>query len=269
MDIPSAKITPEALDDLFTLKGKNVMVVGGGGGIGRGLASGMARFGANVALADINPAALESAVQELKAFSDAKVRTYTVNTDDESSVEQLVANAAADMGRINVLVNAQGFNVKAPAAEFPMADFDKLMSVNMRGVMMCCKHFAAHMIALGGGKIINMSSIRGARAALGGNLAYCASKGAVDMITKQLAVELASKKVLVNAIAPIITITPMTEERVKAEADRYAKVLANVPMGRMGTVFDLIGPAVFLACKASDFVTGTILYPDGGMMAFA
>jgi len=150
-----------------------------------------------------------------------------------------------------------------------MADFDKLMSVNMRGVMMCCKHFAAHMIAQGGGKIINMSSIRGARAALGGNLAYCASKGAVDMITKQLAVELASKKVLVNAIAPIITITPMTEERVKAEADRYAKVLANVPMGRMGTVFDLIGPAVFLACKASDFVTGTILYPDGGMMAFA
>jgi NAD(P)-dependent dehydrogenase (short-subunit alcohol dehydrogenase family) len=269
MDIPSAKITPEALDDLFTLKGKNIVVVGGGGGIGRGLASGMVRYGANVALADINQAALESAVQELKAFSDAEVKTYQVNTDSEESVQALVANAARDMGRINVLLNASGFNVKAPATEFPMADWDKLFSVNVRGVMMSCKHFAAHMVEQGGGKIINLSSIRGARAALGGNLAYCASKGAVDMITKQLAVELASKKVLVNAIAPIITITPMTEERVKAEADRYAKVLANVPMGRMGTVFDLIGPTIFLASKAADFVTGTILYPDGGMMSFA
>ena len=269
MEIPSAKIVPEALDDLFTLVGKNVVVVGGGGGIGRGLAAGMVRYGANVALADINPAGLASAVEELKAFSASEVKTYQVNTDDESSVEMLVAGIVADMGRVHVLINASGFNVKAPAAEFPMADWDKLFSVNVRGVMMSCKHFEAHMIEQGGGKIINLSSIRGARAALGGNLAYCASKGAIDMLTKQLAVELASKKVLVNAIAPIITITPMTEERVKAEADRYAKVLANVPMGRMGTVFDLIGPALFLACKASDFVTGTILYPDGGMMAFA
>ena len=105
------------------------------------------------------------------------------------------------------------------------------------------------MVEQGGGKIINLSSIRGARAALGGNLAYCSSKGAIDMMTKQLAVELASKKVLVNAIAPIITITPMTEERVKREADRYEKMLVNVPMGRMGTVLDLIGPAVFLASR--------------------
>ncbi len=88
------------------------------------------------------------------------------------------------------------------------------------------------------------------------------------MITKQLAVEFASKKVLVNAIAPIITITPMTEERVKREADRYEKMLVNIPMDRMGTVADLVGPAVFLASAASDFVTGTILYPDGGTMAF-
>ena len=160
-----------------------------------------------------------------------------------------MADAVADMGRVHILINAQGFNVKAPATEFPVADWDKLFSVNVRGVMLCCKHFAKHMVEQGGGKIINLSSIRGARAALGGNLAYCASKGAIDMMTKQLAVELASKKVLVNAIAPIITITPMTEERVKREADRYEKMLVNVPMGRMGTVLDLIGPAVFLASR--------------------
>ncbi|OFV80537.1 MAG: hypothetical protein A2W26_02080, partial [Acidobacteria bacterium RBG_16_64_8] len=176
--------------------------------------------------------------------------------------------AVGDMGRIHVLVNAQGFNVKAPATEFPLADWDKLFHVNVRGVMLFCKHFAAHMVEKGGGKIINLSSIRGARGATGGNLAYCASKGAVNMLTKQLACELASKNVQVNALAPIITITPMTAERIKNEADRYERMLLNVPMGRLGTVADLVGPAVFLASAASDFVTGTILYPDGGMSSF-
>jgi gluconate 5-dehydrogenase len=268
MDMPAAKPRLEDLDDLFSLKGKNAVIVGGAGGIGRGLAGGLLRYGAQVAIADINLSALETAVAELQEFAGTTVKSYRVDTGQESSVEELVANAVADMGRVHILINAQGFNVKAPATEFPVADWDKLFSVNVRGVMICCKHFAAHMVAQGGGKIINLSSIRGARAALGGNLAYCASKGAIDMMTKQLAVELASKKVLVNAIAPIITITPMTEERVRREADRYEKMLVNVPMGRMGTVLDLIGPAVFLASRASDFVTGTILYPDGGTMAF-
>jgi NAD(P)-dependent dehydrogenase (short-subunit alcohol dehydrogenase family) len=263
------KPRPEDLDDLFSLKGKNAVVVGGGGGIGRGLAGGLLRYGAEVAIADINLSALESAVEDLKDWSDKPVRSYRVDTGQESSVEELVANAAADMGgRIHILINAQGFNVKAPATEFPLADWDKLFAVNVRGVMVCCKNFARHMVEQGGGKIINLSSIRGARAALGGNLAYCSSKGAIDMMTKQLAVELASKRVLVNAIAPIITITPMTEERVRREADRYEKMLVNIPMGRMGTVADLVGPAIFLASAASDFVTGTILYPDGGTMAF-
>lgn len=256
------------MKDLFSLKGKNVVVIGGAGGIGRGLARGFVQYGAQTAIADIDAASLETAGEEIEAATGRAVRAYTVDTGDEISVQELVAKVVADITRVHILVNAQGFNAKAPATEFPVVDWDKLFNVNVRGVMLCCKHFAAHMAEQGGGKIINLSSIRGARAALGGNLAYCASKGAVDMITKQLAVELASKKVLVNAIAPIITITPMTEERVKREADRYEKMLVNVPMGRMGTVADLIGPAVFLASAASDFVTGTILYPDGGTMAF-
>jgi len=256
------------MDDLFSLKGKNIIVVGGAGGIGRGLARGFVQYGAQVGIADINQAALETASQEIEAATGGKVKTYVVDTGEEGNVEALVKSAVGDFGRVHVLVNAQGYNTKAPATEFPMAEWDKLFSVNVRGVMMCCKHFAAHMVEQGGGKIINLSSIRGARAALGGNLAYCASKGAVNMITKQLAVELASKKVLVNAIAPIITITPMTEERVKREADRYEKMLVNVPMGRMGKVDDLVGPAIFLASAASDFMTGSILYPDGGTMAF-
>lgn len=258
------------MDDLFSLKGKNAFIVGGGGGIGRGLAAGFVQYGAQVVLADINPAALESAIGDIEAATGQKVAAYSVDPsgEQESNVQELVAKAVADLGRIHVLVNAQGFNVKAPATEFPLADWDMLFRVNVRGVMLFCKHVAAHMVEQGGGKIINLSSIRGARGATGGNLAYCTSKGAVNMLTKQLACELASKNVQVNALAPIITITPMTAERIKNEAERYDRMLLNVPMGRLGTIADLVGPAVFLASAASDFVTGTILYPDGGMSSF-
>ena len=258
----------EISPDLFSLKGKNIVVVGGAGGLGRGLAQGFVTYGAQVALADINVEAMQEVSKEIEAATGQKVRTYAVNTDEESSVQELVAKAVGDMVRVHVLVNAQGFNIKSVATEFPMEAWDKLFKVNVRGVMMCCKHFAAHMVEQGGGKIINMSSIRGQRGALGGNLGYCGTKGAVDMITRQLGVELGPKNVQVNALGPIITITPMTEATVAKEPERYAKVLQNIPMGRMGRVDDLIGPAVFLAAPASDIVTGTILYPDGGTMAF-
>ena len=255
-------------ENLFSLKGRNIVVVGGAGGLGRGLAKGFVEYGAQVALADINEDGLVTAAGEIEAATGQKARTYSVNTDEESSIQELVKKTVADMGRVHVLVNAQGFNIKSAATEFPVEAWDKLFAVNVRGVMLCCKNFAAHMVEQGGGKIINLSSIRGQRGALGGNLGYCATKGSVDMITRQLGVELAPKNVLVNALGPIITLTPMTEETVKKEPQRYERVLNNIPMGRMGKVDDLIGPAVFLASAASDFVTGTILYPDGGTMAF-
>jgi saccharopine dehydrogenase-like NADP-dependent oxidoreductase len=109
-------------DDLFSLKGKNAVVVGGGGGIGRGLAQGLVRYGAQVGLADINPLGLETATAEIQAATGVVVKQYRVDTGLESSVEELVAKAVADMGRIHILINAQGFNVKAPATEFPLAE---------------------------------------------------------------------------------------------------------------------------------------------------
>ena len=257
------------MDDLFSLEGKNAVVVGGAGGMGRGIAEGLIRYGAQLAIADINPAGLERVAQELEAATGQKVRAYTVNCSEESSVQELAAKAVAAMGSVDILVNAQGINYKAAAIEFPMDEWDKLFEVNVKGVMVCCKVFGAQMVKQGGGKIISLSSVRGQRGPLGGNSAYCASKGAVDAITRQLACELAPHNVLVNAIGPIITITPMTEQRIKDEALRYERMLLNVPMGRMATVADIIGPVVFLASAASDFITGTILYPDGGMMAFS
>jgi gluconate 5-dehydrogenase len=257
------------MEDLFSLQGKKAVVVGGAGGMGRGIAGGLLRYDAEVGLADLNPDALEQVSATLIEDHGRDVRTYVVDCTSDESVQALVGATVADMGRVDILVNALGYNFKAPAVEFPMDEWDKLFSVNVRGVMMTCKLFGAQMVQQGGGKIINLSSVRGQRGATGGNSAYCASKGAVDMITKQLACELALHKVNVNALGPIITITPMTENRILSEADRYERMLLNVPMGRMCEIPDLVGPTVFLASKASDFITGTILYVDGGMMSFA
>jgi NAD(P)-dependent dehydrogenase (short-subunit alcohol dehydrogenase family) len=258
------------MDDLFSLKGKSAVVVGGAGGMGRAIAAGLIRYGADVALADVNQEALAQVAAALTEATGKLVRTYVIDCTDEASVKGVVDTTTRDMGgRVDVLVNALGYNVKGSAIEFPMDEWDKLFSINVKGVMMSCKHFGAQMVKQGGGKIINLSSVRGQRGALGGNSAYCASKGAVDMITKQLAAELALHKVNVNALGPIITITPMTENRIRDEADRYERMLLNVPMGRMAEIADLVGPTVFLASAASDFITGTILYVDGGMMAFA
>ena len=256
------------MNDLFSLQGRNAVVVGGAGGMGHAIAEGFVRHGAQLVIASVNPAKIERAAEEIEAATGQKVHSFAVDCTEERSVEELLAQAVSRMGRVDILVNAQGYNYKAPAIEFPMDQWDRLFDVNVRGVMACCKVFAAQMVEQAGGKIINLTSVRGQRGASGGNSAYCASKGAVDMITRQLACELAPHHVFVNALGPIITMTPMTEQRIKDEAARYERMLLNVPMGRMATIGDLVGPAVFLASAASDFITGTILYVDGGMMAY-
>jgi len=258
------------MQDLFSLKGKKAVVVGGAGGMGTAIATGLASAGADLAIADIDlPGHLEKAATAIKDATGAAPVTYKVDGTSEESVQQLLTNAIKDLGGADILFNAQGVNFKAPATEYPIDQWDRLFSVNVKSVMICAKTFAAHFVEQGHGKIVSLSSVRGQRGALGGNSGYCATKGAVDMITRQLACELASKNVQVNALGPIITVTPMTEQRIKDEWARYERMLQNVPMGRLATVEDLVGPAVFLASSASDFITGTILYVDGGMMAFA
>lgn len=264
----TAREGTETMDDLFSLEGKTAVVLGAGG-MGTAIAAGLLRFGARVELAERDAAALERCTSHLATAGHAPLRTHEVDATDERSMRALVEATVAGMGRVDILVNALGYNFKAQATEFPMDEWDRLFAVNVKAVMLACKLFGAHMIEQGGGKIINLSSVRDDRGALGGNAGYCATKGAVKMITKQLGVELAPYKVYVNALGPIITVTPMTAERIRQDASRYERMLLNVPMGRMADVEDLVGPAVFLASSASDFITGTVLYVDGGMMAYA
>ncbi len=254
---------------LFDLTGKNAVVVGGAGGIGQSIAQGLAEAGARVAIASRSVESLQRAVNEIKDACGLDVSYYSVDASVEESIAALAEASVKDMGKVDILVNAQGFNKKFPAEDFPMDVFKQMFDVNVAGVMMCCKHFAKHMIKNNYGKIVILSSVRGKIATKGaGNAGYCGTKGAVDMITRQLASELGQYNITVNAIGPTVTETPMMTEILNSRGPNERQNIANgLPMKRMALPSDCIGPAIFLSSDASGFVTGNILYPDGGLTA--
>ena len=253
-------------EHLFDLTGKNAVVVGGAGGIGQAIAQGLAVYGARVAIASRREESLKRAQQEILESSGKQVCYYTVDAGDEDSVIALLNAALAEFGEVDILVNAQGFNQKFPATEFPMDVWDQMFSVNVRSLMLTCMDFGAHMKQYGSGKIIYLYSVLGVRACGGGNTGYGATKGAVDMMTRMLAKEL-GPEVCVNAIGPTITYTPMMVGVLPADPQERAAKAANMPLKRIGEPEDCAGPAVFLASAASDFMSGQILYPDGGLTA--
>ena len=262
--------------NLFDLTGKAAVVVGGGGGLGQTLATGLVSAGAKVLITDLSAEALTRAQAEIKAKTGADVFTFAADATNEAQMELLVKDAVAKLGKVTILVNAQGFNKKQDALDFDIATFNAMLGVNITSLMISSKLFGRHFKENGYGKIVNLSSVRGRIATKGtGNAAYCATKGAVDMLTKQLASEFGPFGVTVNAIGPNITTTPaMVAIFEKRAADAGVSVATYLeqqgegnPMRRMGTPEDLIGTAIFLASPASDFMTGNILYPDGGLTA--
>lgn len=254
---------------MFDLTGRNAVVIGGAGGLGQAIAEGLAQAGARVAIASRKEDLLKRAVKEIKESSGLDVSWYTVDAAREESIEALVAAVVKDFGRVDILVNSQGLNKKFPAEDFPLAVFREMFDINVAGVMLACKHFGKHMIANKYGKIVNVSSVRGRIATRGaGNVAYCGTKGALDMVTRQLASEFGPHGITVNAIAPTVVETPMMTEVLNSRGPNIRKEYADaLPLKRMSVPSDCVGPTVFLCADASCFVTGNILYPDGGLTA--
>ena len=254
---------------MFRLDGKVAVVIGGAGGIGELIAAGLAKQGAKVAIASRNIQKLEEVAHQIQSESESEVVAFQVDVTDEQSVAQLVERVVSRFETVDILVNSQGVNLKRPAAEFPVDDWDLMFGVNVKGTMLTCREFGKVMVGKEKGKIINLSSVRGIRATLwGGNEAYCATKGAVDMITRTLAAEWAPHNINVNAIAPSTIRTPLAE-RTLSDPERLARYMANVPLKRVGEPTDLVGVCIFLASDASNFITGQILYVDGGLTAVA
>lgn len=253
--------------NMFDLTGKNAIVVGGAGGIGQAIAQGLAMYGAHVCIASRREESLRRAQEEIREDSGCQVGYYLVDAGSEDSVRAMSEQAISELGHVDILVNAQGFNKKFPVTEFDGGVWDQMFNVNVKSVMLTMKYFGRHMRDdIGGGKIINLSSVRGVRACGGGNTGYGATKGAVDMLTRMGAKDL-GPTVYVNAIGPTITYTPMMVGILPADPKERAAKAANMPLQRIGEPEDCVGPAIFLASDASNFVSGQIIYPDGGLTA--
>lgn len=255
---------------LFDLTGKKAVVVGGAGGIGQAIAEGLAEAGAQVMISSRKEESLKRAAREIKTNCGAEVLDHAGDASKEAEVETLLQAALKQMGTVDILVNSQGFNKKFPGTEFPVDQWEAMFDANVKSVMLTCKHFGRYMKEHNvHGKIINLSSVRGIRAVAnggGGNVGYCATKGAVEMLTKAYASDL-RPNIQVNAIGPTITYTPMMAGLLPDSEEERNNIAAGMPAQRIGYPNDCKGPAIFLASAASDFVTGSTIYPDGGLTA--
>jgi NAD(P)-dependent dehydrogenase (short-subunit alcohol dehydrogenase family) len=255
------------MKDMFRLDGKIAVVVGGAGGIGESCALALASRGAQVAVADLAAATpkLDDVCKKIASETGSQASAFTVDVTSEESTANLAAQVVAKYGTVDILVNAHGINLKVAAVDIPVAGWDSLFAVNVKGTMLTCKAFGKIMVEKKKGKIINLSSIRGIRGTDGGNAAYGATKGAVDMITRMLAAEWAPFGVNVNAIGPSVIMTDMIRKNVAPE--RLKMLLSKVPLGRFANVEEVAAVCVYLASSEADFVTGQILYVDGGLTA--
>ena len=243
----------------FDLTGKVAIVTGGNGGIGYGIAHGLAKAGANIVVAARDPAKNARAIATLQELG---IQALSVGTDvqDETSVHAMVHATVEAFERVDILVNNAGINIRKAPQDYTLEEWQHVLDTNLTGVFLCARAVYPHMLKTGGGKIINIGSMT---SVFGSSVspAYAATKGGVVQFTKSLAVFWAKDNIQVNAILPGWIHTDLTAS---ASAERYNFIKARIPHGRWGEPDELAGAAVFLASRASDYVTGIALPVDGG-----
>jgi gluconate 5-dehydrogenase len=255
----------EQLKNMFSLEGKVAIVTGGAGSLGEGVATGLALHGCDVVVTGRTLETLEKTVAEVEALGK-RSKAIVCDVTKEDQVVEMVNAVKEEFGKIDVLVTVAGIAKRHAAEEFPMDDFRQVMDINVAGTFIPCKVVGQAMKDQGYGKIITVSSVRAFAGHPGGYAAYGTSKGAVSLLTKQLATEWAKYNINVNSVAPTIFWTPLTQEVL--EDEKLKKIfLDRIPMGRAALVQDMVGATVFLGSSAADFITGQILYVDGGCTA--
>ena len=253
---------------MFSLAGRAAIVTGGNGGIGLGIAEGLARAGASVAIAARDRSKTDRAVKGLSELG-TKVIGLDIDVADEASIANAVSAAAKEFGRLDVLVNNAGIAVRKQPQEYSAAEWDQVMDVNLKGTFLCARAAYPHMVEAGGGSIVNigsMTSIFG----MDWVSSYSASKGGVVQFTRSLAIAWAGDGIRVNAILPGWIRTELTSGywTNPDNEDRFSLINRRIPAGRWGEPEDLAGLAVFLSSDAAAYVTGAAIPVDGGYSSF-
>ena len=251
---------------LFDLSGKTALVTGGGRGIGLAIAQGLAEHGADIALIARTKEQLDAAGQKIQTETGKKVRTYPFDVENVGHIDALFESITAETNGIDILVNCAGTTIRGSAEDVDMKTWQKVLDVNLTAVFVLSQAFCRHRKRTGkSGKIINIGSLT-CHAARPTTAAYGTSKSGLLMLTKTLAVEWAKYNITVNAIGPGYIATELTKP-LWTDDDFNQWVLAKTPLARWGRPEDLVGTAVLLASKAGDFITGQIIYVDGGWLA--
>jgi gluconate 5-dehydrogenase len=255
--------------DIFSLNGRVALICGGGGAIGSAMAEAFAGAGARIAVTGRTAETCEATIDKVRAAGSeglAVVGDMTVEAD----AERVVAGTVERFGRVDIVVNAVGGGagkVLHPAEEYPRADWDWIMELNVRSTVIPTQAAVRRMIEAGrGGAVLNLSSVRANLGINAGYAAYVAAKGAISSLTRQWATEWAKYGIRVNAIMPTFVDTPQVASLLADPAFK-AGVVGRIPLGRIGELRDLVGPAIFLCSDAASFVTGHVLSIDGGLTA--
>jgi len=255
-------------DALFSLDGRVALVAGGAGGIGQTLSRALLERGAALALSARTVEKASAVAREL----GADVLGLAASADDADSLRRLVAQTVARFGRLDLLIDCIGGNARHEAEDFPESDWRRIVDLNLTSAFVLSQAAGKQMMAQArgergvAGKILHISSVRSQLGIRAGYAAYVAAKGGLNLLVKQLATEWAEHGILVNAIAPTFIRTEQVADML-ADKTFYDSLVSRIPLGRIGETEDLVGPALFFVSSASDFVTGQILFIDGGLTA--
>jgi NAD(P)-dependent dehydrogenase (short-subunit alcohol dehydrogenase family) len=247
--------------DLFDLSGQVVIITGASQGIGRGLSVALAEMGATVVVASRRLDKCQEIAEQIQQSGDALA--LSVDVTDKGSVQELVRQTLDRYGKVDVLINNAGTREQHVAREITPDEWATVLAVNLTGPFLCCQAVSEAMIAQGRGKIVNISSIL-ALLSGEGRVAYGASKAGLSQLTKALAVEWAKYGINVNAVAPALVLTPENEAKLTSDRERFQNMVDKHLVGRVSTPEDIAGTVIFLASRASDYITGQTIFVDGG-----
>jgi NAD(P)-dependent dehydrogenase (short-subunit alcohol dehydrogenase family) len=247
----------------LSLQGKSAVVVGGTSGIGRAIALGLAKAGADVVASSRSSSSVDQTADEIEALGRRSLRILS-DVSDRASLQALHDEVISKFGKVDILVNSAGITKRVPTLECPEELWNSIMDINLTGTLRACQIFGKSMLERGYGRIINIASLS-TFVAFNEVAAYSASKAAVGSLTRSLAVEWSKRGVCVNAIAP--GIFPTALNRQLLDSPRGHELLMRTPIGRFGELEELTGVAIYLASDASSYTTGQILVIDGGQLA--